>query len=81
MHYDLRNPKDEFIDRTSVILVQQHLQLKRMTRNEGMPFSVIVDRFNNGGGGWAFIPSVFMTLGSGVRVLEDTEKPLKETTI
>ncbi len=33
-----------------------------MTRNERMPFSVIVDSFSQGGGVWAFIGGLFMTL-------------------
>lgn len=33
-----------------------------MTRNERMPFSAIVDSFSQGGGVWAFIGGLFMTL-------------------
>ena len=33
-----------------------------MTRNERMPFSAIVDSFSQGGGIWAFIGGLFMTL-------------------
>ena len=33
-----------------------------MTRNERMPFSAIVESFSQGGGVWAFIGGLFMTL-------------------